>query len=142
MRVEKMQLATELVRFSIVGVINTGVDLGLFLLLTRLAGIDPLLANIFSFTAGAANSFLLNKYWTFGVGGRRWEVATQATRFAVITLLVLSLHEGLLFLLHAQLGAPDLPVKVLAIGVGVVAGFVLNKFWAFSQVPASEPDSL
>jgi len=142
MRVEKMQLATELVRFSIVGVINTGVDLGLFLLLTRLAGIDPLLANIFSFTAGAANSFLLNKYWTFGVGGHRWEVATQATRFAVITLLVLSLHEGLLFLLHAQLGAPDLPVKVLAIGVGVVVGFVLNKFWAFSQVPASEPDSL
>jgi putative flippase GtrA len=126
-----MQLTAEFIRFCIVGVANTGIDLGLFALLTRLVGLDPLVANLFSFTTGAANSFLLNKYWTFGVGGGGREMATQATKFAVITLLVLLIHEGLLLLLHKQIGWPDLPVKVLAIGVGVVVGFVGNKLWTF-----------
>ncbi len=132
-----MQLTAEFLRFCVVGVLNTAIDLGLFALLTRLAGLDPLVANILSFSAGAANSFLLNKYWTFGAGGGGREVATQATRFLVVTLLVLGIHEGLLLLLHKQLELPDLPVKVLAIGIGVVVGYVFNKLWTFRGVQAS-----
>jgi putative flippase GtrA len=131
-----MQVTVQFIRFCVVGVLNTAIDLGLFALLTRLIGLDPLIANVLSFTTGAANSFLLNKYWTFGAGGRGQEMAVQATRFAVITLLVLSIHEGLLLLLHKQLGWPDLPVKVLAIGVGVVVGFVGNRFWTFAKAQA------
>lgn len=131
-----MQVTVQFIRFCVVGVLNTAIDLGLFALLTRLIGLDPLIANVLSFTTGAANSFLLNKYWTFGAGGRGQEMAVQATRFAVITLLVLSIHEGLLLLLHKQLGWPDLPVKVLAIGVGVVVGFVGNKLWTFAKAQA------
>ena len=128
-----MQLTSEFTRFCVVGVLNTAIDLGLFALLTRLVGLDPLIANLISFTTGAANSFLLNKYWTFGAGGRGREMAAQASKFGVITVLVLLIHEGLLFLLHKQLGWSDLLVKVLAIGVGVVVGFVGNKWWAFRQ---------
>jgi putative flippase GtrA len=128
-----MQLTPEFIRFCVVGVLNTVIDMGLLALLTRLAGFDPLIANVISFTTGAANSFLLNKYWTFGVGGRGREMATQATRFAVITILVFLIHEGMLFLLHTKLGWLDLLVKALAIGVGVVVGFVGNKWWTFRQ---------
>jgi putative flippase GtrA len=128
-----MKLTAEFIRFCVVGVLNTAIDLGLFALLTRLFGLDPLVANLLSFTTGAANSFLLNKYWTFGAGGRGREMAAQATKFAVITVLVFLIHEGLLALLHKQLGWPDLPVKVLAIGIGVVVGFVGNKLWTFRQ---------
>ena len=132
-----MQLTAEFLRFCVVGVLNTAIDLGLFALLTRLGGLDPLIANILSFSAGAANSFLLNKYWTFGAGGSGREVAMQATRFLVVTLLVFGIHEGLLFLLHKQLELPDLLVKVLAIGVGVVVGFIFNKLWTFREAQAS-----
>ncbi len=129
-------MTAEFIRFCVVGVLNTAIDLGLFALLTRLIGLDPLIANVLSFSAGATNSFLLNKYWTFGAGGRGQEVALQATKFAIITLLVLCIHEGLLFLLHKQLDWPDLLVKVLAIGVGVVVGFVGNRFWTFRKAQA------
>ena len=128
-----MQLTTEFIRFCIVGVLNTVIDLGLFALLTRLIGLDPLVAHTISFSTGAANSFLLNKYWTFGISGRGREMATQASKFAVITALVFLIHAGLLFLLHKQFGWYDLLVKVLAIGVGVGVGFVGNKWWAFRQ---------
>lgn len=52
-------------------------------------------------------------------------------------MLVLLIHEGLLALLHKQLGWPDLLVKVLAIGVGVVIGFVGNKLWTLRQAQAT-----
>lgn len=79
-----MQLTAEFIRFCVVGVLNTVIDLGLFALLTRLVGLDPLIANVLSFTTGATNSFLLNKYWTFGAAGHGWEMATQATKFTVV----------------------------------------------------------
>jgi putative flippase GtrA len=132
-----MQLTAEFIRFCVVGVLNTAIDFGLFALLTRLVGLDPLIANVLSFTTGAANSFLLNKYWTFGAGGRGQEMAIQATKFATISVLVWSIHEGLLFLLHKQLAWSDLLVKVLAIGVGVIVGFVGNKFWTFGKAQGS-----
>ncbi len=126
------QVATQLVRFALVGVLNTAIDLGLFALLTYNVGLDPLLANVFSFTAGAANSFVLNKYWTFGAGGGGRETVAQATRFTFVTVIVWALHEGMLVLFHKGLGWPALPVKALAIGVGLGVGFVANKFWAFA----------
>jgi len=126
------QAAVQLVRFALVGVLNTAIDLGLFALLTLRVGLDPLLANVFSFTAGAANSFVLNKYWTFGAGGGGRETAVQATRFTCVTGIVWALHEGLLALFHTGLGRPALPVKVLATCVGLGVGFVANKFWAFA----------
>lgn len=127
-----MPLSAEFIRFCIVGVLNTAIDMGLFALLTRLLELDPLLANLISFSSGATNSFLLNKYWTFGAGGQAREVATQASKFLVITLLVLLLHEGLIFVLHTQLDWPALPVKALAIVIGIAVGFVGNKYWAFT----------
>ena len=128
-----MQLTAEFIRFCVVGVLNTIIDLGLFALLTRLLELDPLIANLVSFSTGAANSFLLNKYWTFGAGGRGKEMAAQASKFGAITVLVLLIHQGLLFSLHTRLGWYDLLVKVLAIGIGVGVGFVGNKWWAFRQ---------
>lgn len=131
-----MQLTNQFIRFAIVGVLNTGIDLGLFTLLTQVVGLSPLIANPISFTTGAANSFLLNKYWTFGAGGRRREVAVQATKFAIVTVVVLLIHQMLLFLLHTQLDWPAVPVKVLAIGAGVLVGFVSNKVWTFRDTQA------
>jgi putative flippase GtrA len=127
-----MQLTAEFIRFCIVGVLNTAIDMGLFALLTHLFELDPLIANLISFCSGAANSFMLNKYWTFGAGGQAREVATQASKFLVITLLVLLLHEGLILALHTQLGWPALAVKALAIVIGIAVGFVGNKYWAFN----------
>lgn len=55
----------EIVRFALVGVANTGVDMGLYAVLVLAAGVPPVLANVLSYSAGILCSFVLNSRWTF-----------------------------------------------------------------------------
>ena len=53
-------------RFCMVGGINTGIDYGLFNALVYLAGWPALMANTLSVAAASINSYIMNRYWTFG----------------------------------------------------------------------------
>ncbi|MDI6710797.1 MAG: GtrA family protein [Bacillota bacterium] len=61
--------AVQFPRFCIVGVGNTAVDLASFLLLT-LGGVPYLPAQALSYAAGMANSFFVNRRWTFRAAGQ------------------------------------------------------------------------
>ena len=54
-----------MVKFALVGVVNTAVDVGLFWVLQAVLGVPYLIANVISYSAGTLNSFVLNKVWTF-----------------------------------------------------------------------------
>lgn len=58
-------LITQGARFSLVGVLNACVGLGLFFLLYNLIHIDYVLSNLIGYCCGLANSFIWNKRWTF-----------------------------------------------------------------------------
>ncbi|MEG2098093.1 MAG: GtrA family protein, partial [Pseudoflavonifractor sp.] len=53
------------VKFGLIGVINTLLDLGVFYLMNKIFHLDPYLSQVLSFLVGALNSFLWNKFWTF-----------------------------------------------------------------------------
>ncbi len=57
------------VRFLIVGLLNTVVDLGAFYLLTLIPGLPDIAAKTISYILGICNSFVWNKYWTFSAKG-------------------------------------------------------------------------
>ena len=52
-------------RFSIVGVLNTLVDLAVFMLLVKLLSVPLVPANLLAFAVALANSYVLNRLWTF-----------------------------------------------------------------------------
>ena len=91
------------VRFIIVGAVNTVVDLGLFYGLSRVMPHLP--AKAISYGLGICNSFIWNKYWTFGAAksSRGWRefglfvavnIPPWAVNGVVFTLLGLWLHSG------------------------------------------------
>ncbi len=57
----------QIIKFSLVGVLNTLLDAGLYWTLTRCLGLGrtAVLAKGLSYGAGVANSFYWNKSWTF-----------------------------------------------------------------------------
>jgi putative flippase GtrA len=69
------RLTGQAVRFVIVGLINTAVDLIAFYLLSLIPGMPEVAAKGMSYVLGICNSFVWNKYWTFNAGsserGRR-----------------------------------------------------------------------
>ena len=71
------------VRFVIVGVINTVVDMGAFYLLGLIPGMPLVAAKAISYNLGTADSFMLNKYWTFNAGGSKRGLREFGVFFAV-----------------------------------------------------------
>jgi putative flippase GtrA len=69
------RISGQVVRFIMVGVLNTIVDLGAFYLLSVIPGMPHVAAKAISYVLGICNSFVWNKYWTFSAGkserGRR-----------------------------------------------------------------------
>lgn len=117
----------QLVRFNAVGVVNTLIDFGMFYLLTNLA-MPYLYAQTCSYGCGVANSYIMNKYWTFQTAGRNM---TEMVRFIAVNLISLAGSVLFIYLLHALLGLPLMPAKVGATLVIMAAGFLGNKLWVF-----------
>ena len=133
-------------RFALVGVVNTALDLGLFLLLHDQLGI--VLANFVSTSAGMTFSFVVNGLFTFGAGRLtlRHALLFLATTGVVMWLLQPLVIHGFLALGDAAGLDPDatgvlLLVKVGSIGVSFVANFAAYRYvvWPNSGDPAPAP---
>lgn len=137
---------TTVARFALVGVANTALDLGLFLLLHDHLGIA--LANFVSTSAGMTFSFVVNGLFTFGAGRLtlRHALLFLATTGVVMWLLQPLVIHGFLALGNAVELDPDatdvlLLVKVASIGVSVIANFAAYRYvvWPNAGKPAPAP---
>lgn len=120
----------QFIRFCIVGAINTVVDFGVYIALTRpfpFWGSHLVLASVCSFIVAVSSSFLLNNYWTFGL--RRLELK-RSIKFVLVALGGLGWNALTFFVLH-RLGTYDLLAKAAATGVVLAWNFTLQKKWTF-----------
>lgn len=53
-----------LIKFALVGVVNTLIDFAVYALLTTI-GVNYILAQWISYSAGILNSYVMNRKWTF-----------------------------------------------------------------------------
>ncbi|NLE73770.1 MAG: GtrA family protein [Actinobacteria bacterium] len=126
----------QVVRFGLVGGLNTLVDYGLFNLLVVVFHMNPVAANPISVSAGIVNSFLWNKHWTFAGGGwHRWY--RQAVLFVVVSVIGLLINTGGLWLLNHLTGADSvLALNLQKLGASIVSltwNFVGYRFFVFSR---------
>lgn len=108
-----------MVRFAAVGVVNTALDMVLFLVLHEPLGITA--ANFVSTSAGMTFSFLVNGRFTFRT---QRPTARQALLFVATTGTTMWVLQPVVIHLLLHLVEPIAVVKVLAIGVSFVANFL------------------
>ena len=118
---------SEFFKFALVGLLNTGVDVAIFFLLTWL-GVFYVAAQVVSYSCGAANSYLLNKVWTFRSCGLSY---AEIVRFAVVNLASLGISLVSLSLLHDRAGLALAAAKGVATVCALAANFLGNKLWVF-----------
>lgn len=124
---------SELIKFCLVGAVNTGVDFTVFTVLSNM-GVLLLVAQVVSYTCGVLNSFLLNRTWTFRESGHS---SGQLIRFLALNLGTLTITYGLLVYFHDHLGWPLLVCKLVATGASVGINFVGSRLWIFSPITES-----
>jgi putative flippase GtrA len=117
----------EFIKFALVGLLNTGVDVAIFFLLTWI-GIQYVAAQVVSYSCGAANSYLLNKVWTFRSCGLSY---AEIVRFTTVNLISLGISVVVLSLLHGTAGLELAAAKGGATVCALAANFLGNKLWVF-----------
>ncbi|MEV4316591.1 GtrA family protein [Actinocrispum sp. NPDC049592] len=120
-------ISAEQLRFGIVGVANTAVDLITYTVL-RQAGLNIILANLISTSAGMALSFTLNRNFTFRA--KAGNAKTQAVLFFLVTATGLWLVQPLMISLFS--GMFTGLTGTLAIAAPKLAGLGFNLVWNYT----------
>lgn len=139
----------QFVKFAVSGTLGFTVDMGTYLVLTRLVGWTTVLTvfgyqliapNLVSVLAAMVGVFLLSKYWTFR-DPRPEELARQGARFFtlyatsyVLNQIITSFFAFHVLFLQSLFGSRvDVAAKVLAIGIILFVNFFGSKFLVFRR---------
>ena len=119
----------QLVKFGLVGVANTLIDFGIFVLLHGYLRVFYALAQVISYSCGMTNSYFLNKFWTFQ--SKEAIRLAEVVKFVVVNLLSLGVSLVLLYLVRGRGNWGVVESKVLATLGSLLVNFLGNKFWVF-----------
>ena len=121
----------QFIKFGMVGVSNTVISYGVYLIGIKL-GLHYLLASVLGFFISVANSFFWNNRYVFKAEGKKRSLARA---FIKTTLSYagtgLILNNILLWLQIDLLGWPDWFAPLVNLIITVPLNFILNKLWAF-----------
>jgi putative flippase GtrA len=118
----------QLVKFCVVGATGYVVNLAVYTLLLRGAGLHYVPAAIGSFLVAVTNNYMWNRHWTFR--RQRGHLVLQGLRFFVVSTLALAANLLVLHLL-VRAGLGEVMAQAIAIIVVTPVNFVGNKLWSF-----------
>ncbi|MBQ3760847.1 MAG: GtrA family protein [Clostridia bacterium] len=137
------RFGAQFLRFGLVGVVNTLVDMFVYWLALKILGTQALLgdknyliAQLLGFAAGTLNAYFMNGRFVFGAENpKRNRGKRQLLRTFVGYGFTFALSELLLWIWISNLGLNEMLAKVLNLFVTVPLNFVINRFWTFAQKP-------
>ncbi len=117
--------------FALVGVVNTVIDLGVFLVARNVFELSLIPANVMAWLVAVAFSYVLNSFTTFAAeSGRKLSWRAYAAFLASGVVGVTASTATLVFLSYA---IPELAAKLVAIGVSFLVNFSLSHFVVFRK---------
>jgi putative flippase GtrA len=122
-------LSLKAASFAVVGVVNTLVDLGIFLALYNVLGLALIPANVLAWLIAVSGSYVMNSFITFAAeSGRqlRWR-----DYGAFVASGVAGVIANTTTLVVASYWMPVLAAKLLAIAASFVVNFSLSHFVVF-----------
>lgn len=119
-------------RFSMIGVINTLIDFAVFTIFNSLFGVSYILSQGLGYSLGVANSFLLNKKWTFEDRKANKKSFYEFLQFIVVNLISLIITMMAMNLLVENLNLNVYISKVLITILAQITNFLGYKLWVFS----------
>lgn len=121
----------QLIRFGIVGVINTLITLAVIYLLQEVLDVKYTTANLAGYVTGVINSFFWSKLWVFK------KLNSNFIREAVLFLISFGVCYGIQFVsllvLVELLHIPDLWAQLLGMVVYTLCNFIMNRCITFKK---------
>jgi dolichol-phosphate mannosyltransferase len=121
----------QLAKFGVVGLSGYVVNLVVYALLLKQAGVHYLLAATVSFLVAATNNYIWNRLWTFR--HQRGHVAYQGLRFLIVAVLAYGANLLVLTGLVEVAGVDKIVAQAIAIVLVTPLNFIGNKLWSFRR---------
>ena len=108
----------QIVKFGLIGIVNTALDYFLFFVFFSLIHLDKNLAQVLATALAMTNSYFFNRYWTFGKKGK--VKVNEMWKFIVVNLVSMGVTILCLNLFYDVLHLERLANAVFAwIGLGL-----------------------
>jgi len=117
------------IKYSIVGILVTGVDFAIFSLFLYVLAIPPVPSKVAAFLGAVTVSYGLNRVWTFR--SRQSLVRQQFPRFLAVSIIGLSLSAFFIHLLVVRMFVHPLISNGITSGIVLSWNFLANKYWTF-----------
>lgn len=142
----------QVVKFALIGVLNTALDYFLFFVFFSLLHINKNAAQVLATALAMTNSYLFNRYWTFEKKGRvqageMWKFIAVNLVSMGVTILCLNLFYDVMHLerlanmllsytplsLHLTGDAAVMFCKLAAVPFSLAVNFLGNRLWVFRK---------
>ena len=124
----KDKLIKQILKFLVVGGISTIIDWIIYYVLYNYLNVDPLIANVLSFSISVIFNYITSIKWVFVVDEKKnkYQLFTEFMIFSIIGLLI---SEVLLWLFIDNLGMGKMISKIIATAVTTVFNFITRKLF-------------
>jgi putative flippase GtrA len=117
-----------LVRFLLVGVVNTLVGLGIIYSMMYFLGMSVAPANAAGYFIGILVSFSLNKTWTFGSHDR---IVTSFLRYFLVLVVGYAANLATVLFVHSRFDLNAYLAQAIGIIPYTTIGFLGSRYFAF-----------
>ena len=153
---EAKKTVWQIIKFAIVGVLNTLVDFAVFQALNLLLG-WVYVAQVIGYSCGIINSYLWNSNWTFRE--QRTRSLREIVLFVLVNVASLGVSLGVIWLCRDVFGITnewvagwmpaslngflkgDTVDKLIATFFAIVVNYVGNRLFVFNQKPQTKPET-
>ncbi|WP_298915718.1 GtrA family protein [uncultured Algimonas sp.] len=117
------------IRFGAVGIVATFVHAACVVILSLNTAWPPVVMNSSAFLIAFAVAALGHSLYTFRIARNR---AAAVTRYFVLSVLLLCVSNGALYLLVDPVGVDPAFAKAVAVAIVPGLSYLLSRFWAFA----------
>lgn len=127
---ERLKTAEQLVKFCVVGLMNTAVSYVTYAVFVLLQ-VHYIISSLIAFVVSTANAYFWNDRFVFKNSGGRWRGILKT--YCSYALTGIFLYNALLYLLVDICGISEFLSPLLVLVVTIPCNFLLNKFWTFKK---------
>jgi len=117
-------------KFVIVGILNTAINYGVFVLLLIALNLVYFVAGAIGFLSGAVSGFILNRLWTFK---SNVPIAAGFLRYFIIQLFCLGAHITTQIGVAELLGVPEILSQLAGITITTFMNFFISRAIVFKK---------
>lgn len=127
---ELIQWFRQIIKFGLVGIVNTVITLTIVFLLTHLFRIPYIIANVVGYVLGFINSYIMNRKWTFHSTG---SVNSEAPRFVMTFIIAYLIQLCVLIFLIRVVSLREETAQLISMVIFTVVNFLGNKLFTFNE---------